>query len=132
MMFSISTMASSTSTPTTIDTDNSVTMLTVKPIKCMTPNVGITDKGKASACKADLKSTEVASEAYFAKNGAYAADIPALYAGTLRRASHFRPVADIAGIVMMVAGLLLARGMDPAGLRRSLAERRRMEEMDRP
>lgn len=61
-----------------------------------------------------------------------AADIPALYAGTLRRASHFRPVADIAGIVMMVAGKLLARGMDPAALRRSLAERRRMEEMGRP
>ncbi len=50
-----------------------------------------------------------------------AADIPALYAGTLRRASHFRPVADIAGIVMMVAGKLLARGMDPVGLWRSLA-----------
>lgn len=56
-----------------------------------------------------------------------AADIPALYAGTLRRASHFRPVADIARIVMMVGGKLLARGMDPAGLRRSLAGRRRME-----
>ena len=39
---------------------------------------GITDKGKASACKADLKSVEVASEAYFATNGAYADDVPAL------------------------------------------------------
>jgi hypothetical protein len=60
-----------------------------------------------------------------------AADIPALYAGTLRRPSHFRPVADIARIVMMVAGKLLARGMDPAGLRRSLAGRRRLEQEER-
>lgn len=56
-----------------------------------------------------------------------AADIPALYGATLRRRSHFRPVADIARIVMMVAGKLLARGMDPAGLRRSLAGLRRLE-----
>ncbi|MGC8477094.1 MAG: glycosyltransferase family 2 protein [Acetobacteraceae bacterium] len=35
------------------------------------------------------------------------------------RASHFRPVADIARIVRMVAGKLLARGMDPVGLWRS-------------
>ncbi|MEO3473574.1 glycosyltransferase family 2 protein [Roseomonas sp. CAU 1739] len=49
-----------------------------------------------------------------------AADIPALYGAALRRASHFRPVADIARIVIMVAGKLLARGMDPVGLWRSL------------
>lgn len=61
-----------------------------------------------------------------------AADIPALYAGTLKRASHFRPVADIAGIVMMVAGKLFARGLDPAGLYRSLAGRRRIEEEPKP
>jgi glycosyltransferase involved in cell wall biosynthesis len=48
------------------------------------------------------------------------AEIPALYGQTLRRASHFRPVADIARIVIMVAGKLLARGMDPVGLWRSL------------
>lgn len=48
------------------------------------------------------------------------ADIPALYGPALRRASHFRPVADIARIVIMVAGKLLARGMDPIGLWRSL------------
>lgn len=61
-----------------------------------------------------------------------AADIPALYAGTLQRRSHFRPVADIAGIVMMVAGKLLARGMDPAGLYRSLAHRRPTEKETKP
>jgi prepilin-type N-terminal cleavage/methylation domain-containing protein len=36
---------------------------------------GITDKGKASSCKSDLKSVEVASEAYYAKNIAYASAI---------------------------------------------------------
>ncbi len=61
-----------------------------------------------------------------------AADIPALYAGTLQRQSHFRPVADIARIVMMVAGKLLARGMDPAGLYRSLAYRAPREKETKP
>jgi len=61
-----------------------------------------------------------------------AADIPALYAGTLKRRSHFRPVTDIAGIVVMVAGKLLARGMDPAGLYRSLAGPRRVEDGPKP
>jgi len=36
------------------------------------------------------------------------------------RPSHFRPVRDIARIVAMVAGHLLATGMNPAGLWRSL------------
>jgi glycosyltransferase involved in cell wall biosynthesis len=36
------------------------------------------------------------------------------------RPSHFRPVRDIARIVMMVAGQLLATGLYPAGLWRSL------------
>ncbi len=39
---------------------------------------GITDKGKASACSADVNSVQTASEAYYAKNGSYAADIAAL------------------------------------------------------
>lgn len=46
--------------------------------------------------------------------------IEVLYGETLRRPSHFRPAADIAKIVRMVAGKLLARGMDPVGLVRSL------------
>lgn len=57
-----------------------------------------------------------------------AADIPALYGAALRRPSHFRPVADIARIVIMVAGKLLSRGMDPVGLARSLRAPRRGEE----
>lgn len=47
------------------------------------------DDGKTSACKADLKNVEIASEAYFAKQNphAYAADIDALVtAGYLREA----------------------------------------------
>jgi glycosyltransferase involved in cell wall biosynthesis len=46
--------------------------------------------------------------------------IPTIYGAVLQRPSHFRPVADITRIVLMVAGKLLARGMDPVGLWRSL------------
>ena len=51
--------------------------------------------------------------------GFVAVPIPAIY-GPALRASHFRPVVDIARIVRMVALRLLARGMDPVGLWRSL------------
>jgi hypothetical protein len=53
-----------------------------------------------------------------------AVDIPAIYGGVLLRRSHFRPVADITKIVLMVAGKLLAWKMDPIGLWRSLTLRR--------
>ena len=49
MMFSISTMASSTRMPTTSDSDSSVTTLTEKPIQCITAKVGIADSGSATA-----------------------------------------------------------------------------------
>ena len=39
---------------------------------------GVTNKGKQSACKADVSSVATASEAYYAQNGSYAADIAAL------------------------------------------------------
>jgi glycosyltransferase involved in cell wall biosynthesis len=45
--------------------------------------------------------------------------IPGRYP-TYARASHFRPVLDITHIVVMVAGRLLASGMNPIGLWRSL------------
>jgi glycosyltransferase involved in cell wall biosynthesis len=45
--------------------------------------------------------------------------IPGIYPPAARR-SHFRPIVDIARIVLMVAGRLLRRGMHPAGLWRSL------------
>jgi glycosyltransferase involved in cell wall biosynthesis len=49
-----------------------------------------------------------------------AVTVPALY-GT-SRASHFRPVADITQIVLMVAAHLLRRGLYPRGLWRSLMQ----------
>ncbi|MCX7169495.1 MAG: glycosyltransferase family 2 protein [Proteobacteria bacterium] len=45
--------------------------------------------------------------------------IPGIYP-KLARASHFRPVRDVARIVLMVGWRLLKRGMYPAGLWRSL------------
>ena len=45
--------------------------------------------------------------------------VPGIYPKEARP-SHFRPVVDIARIVMMVAGRLLRRGMYPMGLWRSL------------
>jgi glycosyltransferase involved in cell wall biosynthesis len=50
--------------------------------------------------------------------GTLAVRIPAIY-GTAR-ASHFRPVADITQIVIMVAGHLLRSGLNPRGLWQSL------------
>ncbi|MGO4256740.1 competence type IV pilus major pilin ComGC [Marmoricola sp. RAF53] len=42
---------------------------------------GITDRGEKSACNANLKTVQTASEAYYAKNGSYAADGAALVSG---------------------------------------------------
>jgi glycosyltransferase involved in cell wall biosynthesis len=53
-----------------------------------------------------------------------AVDIPTIYGSVLQRRSHFRPVADIANIVLMVGGKLLARMMDPIGLWRALTLKR--------
>lgn len=52
--------------------------------------------------------------------------IPGIYP-KLARASHFRPVYDIARIVLMVGGRLLRRGMYPAGLWHSLKSPARIE-----
>ncbi len=56
-----------------------------------------------------------------ARNGftTLAVAIPGRYPANGRR-SHFRPVLDIAKIVVMVAGRLLRQGMAPLGLLRSL------------
>jgi glycosyltransferase involved in cell wall biosynthesis len=51
--------------------------------------------------------------------GGVGVPIPGIYPKTARP-SHFRPVADIARIVVMVAGHLARRGFYPAGLWRSL------------
>ena len=39
---------------------------------------GIQDRGKASACASTVKTVQVAGEAYYAKNNAYALNMPAL------------------------------------------------------
>ncbi len=50
--------------------------------------------------------------------------IPALYRGVVRRDSHFRPIVDIARIVVMVAGKLLSSWMYPEGLFQVFRDRR--------
>ena len=42
---------------------------------------GITDRGATAACQADVSTTTVASEAYFAKNNVYAPTLAALVTG---------------------------------------------------
>jgi len=44
---------------------------------------GITDRGVTSACKADVETVQVAAEAYYAQNNAYATDIDALKTANL-------------------------------------------------
>jgi prepilin-type N-terminal cleavage/methylation domain-containing protein len=46
---------------------------------------GITDSSKKSACKADVSTVQAASDAYYAQNNAYAADVPALKTAKLLR-----------------------------------------------
>jgi glycosyltransferase involved in cell wall biosynthesis len=53
-----------------------------------------------------------------------AVDISTVYGATLKRGSHFRPVTDVAQIVLMVARRLLYTGMNPVGLWRSLTLQR--------
>jgi glycosyltransferase involved in cell wall biosynthesis len=55
-----------------------------------------------------------------------AVSIPGIYPKQAR-ASHFRPVRDIARIVLMVGGRLFMRGMYPAGLWRSLKSPAKIE-----
>lgn len=45
---------------------------------------GITDRGDKAACASSLKTVQVASEAYYAKEGKYAADMAAFVPGFLQ------------------------------------------------
>jgi glycosyltransferase involved in cell wall biosynthesis len=63
--------------------------------------------------------SEILIEAARLGHRTLAVAIPGRYPA-FARASHFRPVADIAKIVLMVAGRLLSCGMAPLGLWRSL------------
>jgi prepilin-type N-terminal cleavage/methylation domain-containing protein len=66
---------------------------------------GVTDRGNVAACKADLKTIEVAQEAHFAKSGGYAADIAALKAaGFVKEATSAYVTTDNTGVVSKVAG----------------------------
>lgn len=57
---------------------------------------GVTDKGKKSACKADVNAVETAAEAYYAKNGQYPALMSDMTSGTNKflRAAPTATVAD--------------------------------------
>ncbi len=55
---------------------------------------GITDRGTTSACKATVKTVEVASEAFYAKNGVYAATLAALQTAPDKFLKDAPPVAD--------------------------------------
>lgn len=63
--------------------------------------------------------SEILIEAARQQHPTLALAIPGSYP-TNARASHFRPVVDIAKIVLMVAGRLLRQGLAPRGLWRSL------------
>lgn len=58
---------------------------------------GITDRGKLSACKAEVKTVATAIEAYYAKTGGYPADLDALAAApdNFLRSSDTEYVASI-------------------------------------
>ena len=67
--------------------------------------------------------SEVLIDAVRLGYGCHAIPIRSCYP-TQARKSHFRPLSDIGAIVRMVAGKLLAQGMNPAGLYRVLSKRR--------
>ena len=60
---------------------------------------GITDKGQKSACSADKKSLEVATEAYYAKNKAYPANTGALVTAKLLREAPAGVTVDNTGAI---------------------------------
>jgi prepilin-type N-terminal cleavage/methylation domain-containing protein len=48
---------------------------------------GITGRGAAAACKSDVASVQVATEAYYAQTGGWPADIPALVTAKLLKSA---------------------------------------------
>lgn len=64
--------------------------------------------------------SEILIEAARAGVRCVSAPIPALYEGTLVRASHFQPFRDVLRIIRMVAWKLISRGFYPQGLWRVL------------
>jgi glycosyltransferase involved in cell wall biosynthesis len=80
--------------------------------------------GPGSRRRGFVFDSEVLIECGRRKFESLAVRVPAIY--DTARASHFRPVADIAQIVIMVAGHLLRRGMNLPGLVRSLRQQQRV------
>jgi len=58
---------------------------------------GLTDRGKASACSTTVKTVQTAGEAYYAKNGTYAANVAALVSS-----GFLSPPGPVAGEVNYV------------------------------
>lgn len=67
--------------------------------------------------------SEILIEAARAGVRSVSTPIPALYEGTLVRASHFQPLRDVLRIIRMVAWKLVSRGFNPLGLWRVLTGR---------
>lgn len=80
------------------------------------------------ACRGFVLESELLIVASWAGARVQSVKIPALYDERALRPSHFRPVTDIALIVIMVAGKLFSRGMNIPGLLRSLGVRRPAED----
>jgi prepilin-type N-terminal cleavage/methylation domain-containing protein len=64
---------------------------------------GISDRGKTSACAATVKTVKVAGEAYYAKNGTYAANTQALVDAGFLQAPTPAP-ADITYATVAASG----------------------------
>jgi len=64
---------------------------------------GINDRGNDAACKADSKTIEVAQEAYYAKNTAYAASVLALKGAGYLKDDSTMHTTSTSGVVTPVA-----------------------------
>lgn len=70
---------------------------------------GISDRGTKAACQADKKSVEVATEAFYAKNAAYPANVTALtvapdiFLHSVPSTVHYT-ISTAAGVVGVAAG----------------------------
>jgi prepilin-type N-terminal cleavage/methylation domain-containing protein len=76
---------------------------------------GITDKGNVAACKSDVKTYEVASEAFYAKNttagGGYAASAQALKDAGLLRETHVDGANGYTIVYTAATGNVTATGL---------------------
>ncbi len=73
---------------------------------------GIQDRGKESACKADVKTVQVALEAYYAKNSAYpAANAWASLTSGVDRFLHSQPSSPDYAITFANTGIVTAVGV---------------------